>query len=57
MESIAAPVVTLFNISAVKVVVDVVMMTEVVCWIDIRSHFKINKFYIVLINKLVLIFL
>lgn len=40
VKSVTTPVVTLLNISVVKVVVDVVMVTKVVCWIDIRSHFR-----------------
>ena len=39
MESVVGPVVSLVNVPWVKVVVDVVVMTEVVCWVEVcGSH-------------------
>ncbi len=47
MKSIIGPVVTLFNISWIKVIMGIVVISKVICWVNIWwSHKLINYFYI-----------
>ncbi len=47
MKSIISPVVTLFNISWIKVIMGIVVISKVICWVNIWwSHKLINYFYI-----------
>jgi hypothetical protein len=38
MEAIAGPIVAVSDVSTIEIVVNVVMISEIVGWVNVRSH-------------------